>query len=207
MTRQSEKIRYASWNFIQDIIGFIFNYFLSFCESGQDHIVETHVDQIQPEEPQEIKPSFTAPVHTPTPVNIPDRYKPLILPPILHDFPANYYKHLPRFDGEHGNITSEKHIQGFENYLDLFEVEEDDVCIRIFALSLQGRAKEWFKSLSAASIPNLHQFVKIFLNKWEIKRNIFLILEEYDHLKRQPGETVQNFQPDSIKFTIPCLLI
>jgi hypothetical protein len=24
-------------------------------------------------------------------------------------------------------------------------------------------------------------------------RNVFLILEEYDHLKRQPGETVQQF--------------
>ena len=110
MTRPSEKIKYLSWNFIQDVIGFIFNYFFPVCEHGQDHIVETHVDQIQPEEPQEIKPSFTTSVHTPTLVNIPDRYKPLILPPILHDFPANYYKHIPRFDGEHGNITVEKHI-------------------------------------------------------------------------------------------------
>ena len=110
MTKPSEKIRYLSWNFIQDVIGFIFNYFFPFCEHGQDHIFETHVDQIQPEEPQEIKPSFIDPVHTPTLVNIPYRYKPLILPPILHDFPANYYKHIPRFDGEHGNITAEKHI-------------------------------------------------------------------------------------------------
>ena len=138
------------------MIGFIFNYFFPFCEPGQDHIVENHVDQIQPEEPQDINPSCISLVHTPTTTNIPDRYKPLILPPILHDFPANYYKHLPKFDGEHGNITSEKHIQGFENYLDLFDVEEDDVCIRLFSLSLQGRAKEWFKSLSAASISNFH---------------------------------------------------
>jgi hypothetical protein len=193
MTRQSGKIRYSSWNFIQDIIGFIFNYFFSFPDPGQDHTTETYVDHIQPDEPQNIKPNFTVLVHTPTPVKIPDRYKPLVLPPILHDFPANYYKYLPRFDGEYGNITAEKHIQGFEHFLDLFEVEEDDVCIRIFSLSLQGKAKEWFKKLSAASICDFNQFVKVFLNKWVIKRNIFLILEEYDHLKRQPGETVQHF--------------
>ena len=72
-------------------------------------------------------------------------------------------------------------------------MEEDDVCIRILALYLQDRAKEWFKSLSATSISNFHQFVEVFLGKWEIKRNIFLILEEYDHLKRQPGEKVQQF--------------
>jgi hypothetical protein len=59
-------------------------------------------------------------------------------------------------------------------------------------LSLQDRAKEWFKSLPAASISNFHQFVEVFLGKWEIKRNIFLILEEYDHLKRHPGEMVQH---------------
>jgi hypothetical protein len=96
-----------------------------------------------------------------------------------------------------------------KNFLDLFEVEEDDVCIRIFSLSLQGKAKEWFKNLPAASIGDFHQFVKVFLDKWVIKRNLFLILEEYDHLKRQPGETVQHFSarfnqvyhsmPDDIK--------
>jgi len=173
ITRQYEKIRYGSWNLIQDIIGFIFNYFLSFCESGQDHIVETYVDQIKPNDPQEIKPSFTVHVHTPTPVNIPDRYKPLILPLILHAFLVNYYKYLPMFDGEYGNITIEKHIRGFENFLDIFEVEEVDICIRRFSLYLQERAKEWFKILSAASISNFHQFVEVFLGKWEIKRNFF----------------------------------
>jgi hypothetical protein len=154
---------------------------------------QSYDDHIQLDEPQEIKTNPTASVHTPTPCKIPDRYKPLILPPILHDFPENYYKYLPRFDGEYGNITAEKHIQNFENFLDLFEVEEDDVSIRIFSLSLQGEAKKWFKNLPAASIFDFHQFVKVFLDKWVIKRNPFLILEEYNHLKRQPGETVQHF--------------
>jgi hypothetical protein len=35
--------------------------------------------------------------------------------------------------------------------------------------------------------------VKVFLNKWENKRNLFLILEEYDHLKIQQGETMKYF--------------
>jgi hypothetical protein len=35
--------------------------------------------------------------------------------------------------------------------------------------------------------------VKLFLNKWEIKRNLFLILEECDHLKRHPRKTMQHF--------------
>jgi hypothetical protein len=72
-------------------------------------------------------------------------------------------------------------------------VEKSDVSIRIFSLSLQSRAKKWYKDLPAASISDLNQFVKVFLDQWVIKRNPFLILEEYNHLKRHPGETVQQF--------------
>jgi hypothetical protein len=90
-------------------------------------------------------------------------------------------------------ITTKKHIQSLEDFLDLFEVEYDDVCIRMFSLSLQGKVKNWFKNLLDACISSFHQFVKIFLDQWVIMRNVFLILEEYDHLKRQPGETVHQF--------------
>jgi hypothetical protein len=70
----------------------------------------------------------------PIPEKIPDRYKPLDLPPILHDLPVNYINNLPRFDGENVKITAEKHIQSLEDFLDLYEVEDDDVYIRMFSL-------------------------------------------------------------------------
>ena len=34
------------------------------------------------------------------------------------------------FDGE--NITTEKHVQAFENFAYFFEIEHDDVCMRAF---------------------------------------------------------------------------
>jgi hypothetical protein len=78
-------------------------------------------------------------------------------------------------------------------FLDLYEVEDDDVCIRIFSLSLQGKVKNWFRNLPAANIRNFHQFMQVFLDRWVVMGNVFLILEEYDHLKRKPGETIQQF--------------
>ena len=39
--------------------------------------------------------------------NIQKWYRPLYLPPILHDFPTKHYKYLPRFDGEFENFTAE----------------------------------------------------------------------------------------------------
>ena len=57
----------------------------------------------------------------------PSQYKPLQLPPILHDFPTKHYKYLPKFDGESKDFTAEKHLQTFEYFSDLFEIEHDDV--------------------------------------------------------------------------------
>ena len=70
------------------------------------------------------------------------------------------------------------------SFLDLFEVDEEDVSIRAFSLSLQGKVKSWFKTLPDASILDFQQFVKVFLDKWVVKQNPFLILEEYNQLKR-----------------------
>jgi hypothetical protein len=106
------------------------------------------------------------------------------LPHFLHDLPVNYINNLPRFDGENGKITAEKHIQNLDDFLDLYEVEDYDVCINMFSLSLRGKVKNWFGNLPAASIINFHQFMQVFLDRWVIMGNVFLILEEYDHLKR-----------------------
>ena len=55
-------------------------------------------------------------------------------------------------DGESNNLVAEKHLQVFEHFLDLFEVEHDDVCMRDFSQYLQGDVKEWFKHLHPESI-------------------------------------------------------
>ena len=77
----------------------------------------------------------------PIPTKVQERYKPLILPPIFQALPANIANRLPIYDGENSKVTAEEHIQNLENLLDLFEVEEYDVCIIMFALSLQGKIK------------------------------------------------------------------
>jgi len=230
MKGQHGQIRYSSWNFIQDILFFVVNYFFSFPENvkkalqsilylrrdprpavdsfplkivntkdlhafelDQDPFSEFCDDHLQIDEPQETKTDNILAVHTPTPCKILDRYKPLVLPSVLHAFPKNYDLYLPRFDDECKNVNAEQHVQNFESFLDLFEVDEEDVSIRLFALSLQAKVKSWFKALPDASISDFQQFVKVFLDRWMIGQNLFLIVEEYNQLKRLPGEIVQQF--------------
>lgn len=98
-----------------------------------------------------------------------------------------------RFDSECTNVNAEQHVQNVENFVDFFEVDEEDVCIRLFALSLQRKVKSCFKALPDASISDLQLFVKFFLDRWVVGQSLFLIIEEYNQLKRLRGETIQQF--------------
>ena len=69
---------------------------------------------------------------------------PLRLPQILHDFPTKQYKYLPKFDRESEDLTTEKHLQDFEYFLDLFEIEHDDVCMKYFSQSFHGNVDFFF---------------------------------------------------------------
>lgn len=59
----------------------------------------------------------------PIPVKVPDIYKPIFFPPILHDLLEKYSSNLPRFDGKNEEITAKKKIQNLEDFLRLSEVE------------------------------------------------------------------------------------
>jgi hypothetical protein len=62
------------------------------------------------------------------------------------------------------------------DYFDPQEVDEVDVKMRLFAQSLTGDIKRWFKSLHPASITDLATFHKNFLDRWEVKKNPLQIL-------------------------------
>lgn len=60
------------------------------------------------------------------------RYAPLVLPAQLHDLPLNYGQRLPQYDGI-GEFTAKQHVDKVIDFMDLEEVDHDDVKIRVFA--------------------------------------------------------------------------
>jgi hypothetical protein len=106
--------------------------------------------------------------------------------------PQDYQTRLPQFDAT-GTLNAQQHVDKMNDYLDLQEVDEVDVQMRLFAQSLTGDVKKWFKALPAASIPDLVAFQRSFLDRWEVKKNPLQILSEYENIKRNQGESVQDY--------------
>ena len=59
----------------------------------------------------------------------------------------------------------------FEDWVDLEEIDHEDVKMRLFSHSLAGDIKKWFRGLVANSIANLEAFGQAFLDRWEEKRD------------------------------------
>jgi len=65
--------------------------------------------------------------------------------------------------------------------------------MRLFAHTLAGDVRKWFRAFPANSIDSLDSFHQQFLNIWEKKKNPLQILSEYENIRRGPNETVQDY--------------
>jgi hypothetical protein len=150
-------------------------------------------DHNQVDESHETRVDISPPALDPTPSKTQHRYRPLKLPHILHNFPPKHYEYLPMFDGEPDTISAEKHIQGFEHFIDLFEIDHDDVCMRAFSQSLKGDTKDWFKHLQPETISSWEELKDVFLKFWGKKKSLDLQLREFYALEKQDNETISIF--------------
>ena len=120
------------------------------------------------------------------------RFAPLALPAQLHDLPLGYSQRIRTYGAE-GDVSAQQHIIRFNDFCDLEEVDHEDAKMRLFAQSLTSEVKEWFRGLPAGSIHSFHEFETIFLGKWERKKNSLHLLTQYNNLRRNPNESVQDF--------------
>ena len=151
--------------------------------------------KIQTSQPQIHSVVQSPPVVQNPPRAMDARFAPLALPIVLKDLPHNYSQRITLFDGE-GNFTTKQHMDIFDDFIDLEEVDNDDAKMILFAQRLSGEAKRWFKYLPARSIATFEAFKTLFLDRWEDKRNPLQILAQYNNIKKGNFEYVMNFQAD-----------
>ena len=104
-------------------------------------------------------------------------YAPLVLPQPLVPLPNDYQSKIPHFTAK-DSTTAQHHVDRMEDSFDYMEIDDDTVKMRIFAQSLGGDVKKWFKSLPSGSIQDLPALYQTFINKWEVKANPRQLLAE-----------------------------
>lgn len=119
-------------------------------------------------------------------------YNPLVLPAQLAALPQGYQTSIPLYEAT-GSITASQNIDKMNDYCDRNEIADETIKLRLFAQSLGGEVRKWFKNLAPHSIQDLHAFHQLFLNKWEVRKNPLQTLSEYENIKRNAGEGVQEY--------------
>ena len=115
------------------------------------------------------------------------RFAPLVLPAQLHDLPQAYSTRIKTHSFE-GDITAQQHLDRFNDFYDLEEVDHEDAKLRLFAQKISREVKKCFRGLQVGSINDFQQFETVFLGKWEKKRNYLQLLTQYNNLKRGMNE-------------------
>ena len=119
-------------------------------------------------------------------------FSPLALPLVLHKLPMNYAQRIALYHGE-GNVLARYHVDKFNDFINLEEVDDEDVKMRLFAQSLSGEAKKWYKDLPPRSIRSFVGFQSIFLEIWDDKKSPLQVLFQYNNLKKGVFESVHEF--------------
>ena len=65
--------------------------------------------------------------------------------------------------------------------------------MRLFVQTFGGEVRKWFRALPTGSITTLPNIQIQLLDQWEVKKNPLQILSEYEDIKQNVGESVQDY--------------
>ena len=101
---------------------------------------------------------------------------------LLHQLPAHLEMWLPKFNPDNG-LPAKEHINNFMLSINLNEVVEEDVVVRLFPYTLQGLVGSWYFSLPSGSINSWDAFQEKFLTKFGDDRSTTTLINDLSNLK------------------------
>ena len=84
---------------------------------------------------------------------------------------------LPRFK-ENKEDNPSDHLVKFHEYIDQLDLHHEDVCMKMFTYSLEGNARQWYRSLPSSSISSLREFHAVFIKHYKRYYSLDTFLEE-----------------------------
>ena len=85
------------------------------------------------------------------------------------------------------------------DWVDLEEVDHDDVKVGLFSQALVGEVKKWYKNLVDDSIMRYQSFKDALKDKWENQKYPKQYLFEYHSIRRKESDFVQEFSDTFMK--------
>lgn len=114
------------------------------------------------------------------------------LPGYPDKMPDGFNIWLPKFSGNKV-ITAEEHIDKFCNYMAVFNINEEDVVMTLFALSLEGVAFSWFTVSPDKEIKSWEQCRDCFIKRWTTRKNKTSLITEFSEIEKTDLENVHEF--------------
>jgi len=107
--------------------------------------------------------------------------------------PQQPSKWLPKHNGD-GTITPSEHVDNFYNALIFSQTNEhEDVVMKLFSSTFEGKVTTWFNNLSNNSIIGYDMFEKKFRDQWEHTVDDRFLLNQLHEIKRKEGEPIHEF--------------
>ncbi|KAH9292578.1 hypothetical protein KI387_042238, partial [Taxus chinensis] len=99
---------------------------------------------------------------------------------------------IPKFQGNNA-ITGDQHLKLFINMMEDFEIEHEDVYIKLFIHTLEEDARDWYKALPDNSIDSWTEMSNAFRLQYGDRTDPRFLLIEFENIKKNPNESVHDF--------------
>jgi hypothetical protein len=111
-----------------------------------------------------------------------------------HAIPEKTIEKLPSFQGN-DVISAKMHVKSFMRCINKWCVAHDyeDVKMKLFVLSLEDDASDWYEDMSNNSFKTLKELIDSFTEKWGKKRDHRHLLETLNTIKKTENVTMDEF--------------
>ena len=80
-------------------------------------------------------------------------------------------------------VTGEEHLRIFIDMLNDYEVEHEDVVMKLFVHSLTEDVRDWFRRLPDDSITSWSDLEKLFKEQYGDNTNVKFMLNDFNNIK------------------------
>ena len=129
-------------------------------------------------------------------------HTPLVLPLPLVNLPQDYQSKIPLYDSS-SSTTAHLHVDRMNDYFNRNEIDDDTVKLRLFAQSLGGESRKWFKGLTPHSINDLQAFHQFFKKNGRSRRTLFRFYQNMRISKGMQEGEFKSIAPNLIVCTMP----